>query len=62
MQLISALFMLWAIGRLYKSIRSQREVRGLFDQKMVIIHIITFAAYLISVLIYYVFDELYVSN
>ncbi len=29
---------------------------------MVIIHVITFAAYLVSVIIYYVFDELYVTN
>jgi Ca2+/Na+ antiporter len=31
LELVSALFMLWAIGRLYLSIRSQIEVRGLFD-------------------------------
>lgn len=61
LQLISGLFMLWAIKRLNSSIKSTPEFGGLLDQRMVVIHTITFAAYLTSVLIYNVIYYL-ISN
>lgn len=52
LQVISGLFMLWAIKRLWSSIKGTPEFTGLFDQKMVVTHFIAFVAYLLSISIY----------
>ena len=57
--------MLWAIFRLQRSIKRIESVSAYFNQRMVVIHFITFAIYLCSLIIYYVFDYIYdtqVSN
>ena len=54
LQVISGLIMLWAIFRLWLSIKKMEELRDLFDLRMINLHIVTFAIYLVSVIIYYV--------
>lgn len=51
--------MLWAIRRLYVSIRETPDLRELFDQRMIIYHIISFSVYLVSIVITYVFYGLW---
>ena len=55
--------MLWAIFRLWLSIKQMEELRDLFDLRMINLHIVTFAIYLVSVIIYYVcYHEYAISN
>ena len=53
--------MLWAIIRLYSSINMKNEFEGLFNQRMIIIHLSTFVIYIISLVLYYVFYYLWVD-
>lgn len=61
LELISGLLMLWAIIRLYSSINMKNEFEGLFNQRMIIIHLSTFVIYIISLVLYYVFYYLWVD-
>lgn len=51
--------MLWAIYRIYRSIKETAGISELFDQKMIVIHIATFTLYIISIVIAYVFYYLW---
>ena len=59
LQVLSGIIMLWAIFRLWLSIKQLEELRDLFDLKMINLHIVTFAIYLVSVIIYYVCYHLF---
>ena len=47
--------MLWAIYRIYRAIRATEGIRDLFDQRMIIYHIITFVLYIVSTSLSYAF-------
>lgn len=51
--------MLWAIFRIYKAIKETAGISDLFDQKMIVFHIVTFVMYIVSIFITYVFYYFY---
>lgn len=61
LELFSGLLMLWAIIRLYSSINMKNEFEGLFNQRMIIIHLSTFVIYIVSLVLYYVYYYLWVD-
>lgn len=58
-QSISAIFMLWAVIKLYVAIGKSETLSALLDQRMITMHIVTFMVYLASVAIYYIFFGLW---
>ena len=54
-QAISIIFMLWAVFKLYCAIGRNFNLRELFSQKIIIIHITTFIVYLLSLVIMYIY-------
>ena len=62
LQVISGSIMLWAIFRLWRSIKHLEELRDLFDLRMISLHIFTFAISLVSVIIYYVCYHRYTES
>ena len=48
--------MLWAIFKLYLAIGRNFNLKELFSQKMIIMHIVTFLVYLLSLSIMYIYD------
>ena len=48
--------MLWAIFKLYLAIGRNFNLKELFSLKMIIMHIVTFLVYLLSLSIMYIYD------
>lgn len=53
---VSAIFMLWAIFKLYLVIGRNFNLKELFSQKMITMHVITFLIYLLSLVTMYSFN------
>jgi len=51
--------MLWAVIKLYLAIGRSETLSALLDQRMIVVHIITFVVYLGSVAIFYIFYGLW---
>ena len=51
--------MLWAVIKLYLAIGQSETLSALLDQRMILMHIVTFLVYLVSVAIYFTFFALW---
>lgn len=47
--------MLWAITKLYYAIGRNKNLKSLFSQKMIILHLVTYIVYLVSLTLTYVY-------
>ena len=56
-QAVSCIFMLWAVFKLYMAIGRNFNLRELFSQKMIIVHIVTFLVYLLSLSMTYIYNS-----
>ena len=61
-QSISALFILWAIIRLFIEIRRSKTLKELVKQKFIILHFVTLLVYLTSLITYYVYFTIWEKN